>query len=520
MTNAMTPATTPATTSTLKRPRATIGNLQWAELSKAEQLALRDPDIGKFLKSLPPEQAAELQYDWTFWGRPDQQWPEGEWSNLVLCAGRGSGKSKTGSELTRERVRRAGDQPLRMGLFGPTPFDVRVFMIEGDNGLLAVHPESERPIYEPTKRQVRWPRTGSVATIFTGADPEAGRGPTLDFAWADEIQKWKYGPSVFANMRMALRGGNNPQSILTFTPKPFKLIRDIVGGRFPGTIVRRQSLYRNIANLAPQFIQEMLSVYEGTTLGRQEIYGEIVEDVEGALWTFEMIEDVRTNYRPEKFSRVVVGVDPSSATTIGTPGMGRECGIIVAGLGYDGLVYILDDRSMHATPARWGMEAVLAYLEWDADAIVMETNFGLAMGRQVIRTVQSSIERILLRDEDSIHEEFTPDVISQIKDLGMKASQLIHVQEVHASRGKRARAEPVVGLFEQKRVKMVGVFPLLEQQMTSWIPPEFDGGVGYSPDRIDALAWAVTTLGVNGGASSVFSAARSRLPGFMPSKVS
>ncbi len=468
-----------------------LQDLAESELSLAERLSLRpDSERELILKDISDEAMQQLLFDWSFWGRPDQQWPDGDWSILAFIGGRGSGKTLAGAHLMHEAVRRS-KTPIRMALFAPTPAEARDLMIEGESGIMHTAAPSELPLYEAAKRRLTWPG-GSWATIYTGADPDSGRGPNLHFAWLDELAKFKYMQKVWDNFRGAIRAGDDPKTVITTTPKPLPLIKRLVNRELPGTLVRRVSTFRNIANLAESFIAEM-SLLEGTTLGRQELYGEILEDVEGAMWSMDLIEGTRIDSRP-RLARIAVGVDPSNASTIGEIGTGRECGIVVCAKGSDGRGYVLDDRSLHATPSRWGMEAALAYLEHEADALVIEMNFGAATLRETFKTVTDTIARILAGD---IADDYEERVAGRLEALGPKARTHIHIVEVQASRGKKIRAEPIVGLYEQRRISHLGIMSVMEAQMTTWVPPEQDPegkGTGYSPDRIDALVWALTHL--------------------------
>lgn len=396
----------------------------------------------KRLGSLKKVEAEALLYNWAFWARPNQKTPPGNWQTWLILAGRGFGKTRTGAEWVRRQVRQF---PL-VNLIGATADDARDIMIEGESGILAICPNSERPQYLASKRQLAWPN-GAKSLIFTADEPERLRGKQHMKLWCDEAASWRY-PESWDQAMMGLRLGSNPQVVVTTTPKPVKLIRDLMAAST--THVTKGSTYENRANLAPSFFSKIISRYEGTRLGRQELNAEILDDTPGALWKREaMIEAHRVAQMPD-LKRVVVGVDPSA-----TKG-GDECGIVVAGLGTDGHGYVIDDRSRQGSPNEWAMAAVAAYNVHKANTLVAEVNQGGEMVETVLRTV----------DKD----------------------RLVSYKSVHASRGKYTRAEPIAALYEQGKVHHVGSFAYLEDQLCQWTPGE------DSPDRLDALVWALTEL--------------------------
>lgn len=341
----------------------------------------------------------------------------------------------------------------RIALVNDTAADVRDVMIEGPDGLLAVCPPWNRPTYEPSKRRVTWPN-GAVAVSYGAESPEMLRGPQHDTAWCDELAKWKnlrkidpQGGTAWDNLRFGLRMGEDPKCIVTTTPRPVSTLRLIL--RDPGTVVTRGALAENLLNLAPAFIDEMTRRYGGTRLGRQELGGELIEDVEGALWRMAWIDAARVPADPV-LRRIVVAVDPAASSE----DEAAETGIIVAGLSEAGDGYVLDDCSLRGTPGEWGRAAVAAHRRWRADRIIAENNNGGEMVEHVLRSVERNVP----------------------------------VTMVWASRGKHTRAEPISALYEQGRVHHVGAFPALEDQLTTWVP-----GMP-SPDRLDALVWAMTAL--------------------------
>lgn len=401
------------------------------------------------LRSLTESQAKELLWDWRFWGRPDQVAPAGDWSTWLISAGRGWGKTRTGAEFVRDEVEaeRAG----RIALVAETAADARDVMVEGVSGILAISPPWNKPLYEPSKRRLTWPN-GAVATLFNAVEPDQLRGPQFDLAWADELAKWRYAQETWDQLQFGLRLGERPRQIVTTTPRPIPLVRALI--KDPRTIVTRGRTMDNAANLAAPFLQAITEKYGGTRLGRQELEAEILDDVPGALWTRAMLDTLRVREAPQ-MQRVVVAVDPS-----GTDGEddGDSIGIVVAGKGMDGHAYVLADRTISASPEGWGRRAVEAYGEFKADRIVGEKNFGGDMVRFVIQT----------------------------------ANRTVAYKDVNASRGKAVRSEPIAALYEQSRVHHVGGLPELEDQLCGFTASGYVGD--GSPDRADALVWALTEL--------------------------
>jgi phage terminase large subunit-like protein len=406
------------------------------------------------LMSLPPAErharvdalgedlAAFALHDWEVWGRPNQQPPPGAWRVWLILAGRGYGKTRTGAEWVRQQARR---YPL-VNVIGPTADDARDAMIEGESGILAICPDDERPEYLVSKRRLEWPN-GARTLIFTADEPDRLRGKQHMKLWCDEVAAWRY-PEAWDMAMFGLRLGDNPQAVATTTPRPIALVRDLIARDGRDVVVTRGSSYENRENLAPAFFADIIRKYEGTRLGRQELNAEILDDVPGALWTRDRI---RLAGALPDMRRVVVGVDPAGTSDEGAD----ETGIVVAGVGVDGHGYVLDDVSARLSPDGWARRAVAAYDRWEADRIVAETNYG---GDMVLATIRTVRPRVSLR-------------------------------KVHASRGKAIRAEPIVALYEQGRVFHAGVFPTLEDQLCSWTPD-----AGPSPDRLDALVWAMTEL--------------------------
>jgi phage terminase large subunit-like protein len=403
--------------------------------------------------ALSPAEAEALLFDWQFWARPNQLPPEGEWRVWLLLAGRGFGKTRTGAEMVRARV--AARTARRIALVAPTAADARNVMVEGESGILAISPPGDRPRYEPSKRRLTW-SNGAVATLYSADEPERLRGPQHDTAWCDELASWRY-PEAWDMLMLGLRLGADPRVLATTTPRPTKLIRELAADRT--VIVTRGTTYENRANLAPEFVEQIVRKYEGTRLGRQEIEAEILDDMPGGLWNRGVIEAARARTAPDLL-RVVVAIDP--AATSGEAA--DETGIIVAGKDAQGHGWVLADLSGRYKPAEWAKTAIAAYHSHRADRVVAEVNNGGEMVEATLRVIEP--------------------------DLAFAA--------VHASRGKVTRAEPVAALYEQGRVHHLGAFAQLEDQMCALSRGGRANGemrrVGGSPDRADALVWALTDL--------------------------
>lgn len=426
---------------------------QLATLPAAERAA--------FLASLDAEELAALEYAWEVWARPSQLEPPGDWSVWLICAGRGYGKTRCAAETVRKWVE--SGRCKRLALVARTAADVRDVVVEGESGILAISPPWCRPTWEPTKRRLTWPN-GAVASTFSAEDPDILRGPQFDGAWADEIATWRY-EETWTNLLMGLRLGAHPRVVVSTTPRPTKLMRSLMADS--ATIVTRGATKENQANLAPTFLAQQLARYAGTRLARQELEGELLEEAEGALWGRDGLDAqrVRPGDVPE-LVRVVVAVDPATTSKADSD----ETGIVVAGVAGNGNAYVLDDLSGRYSPDGWAKRAVLAFEKHRADRIVLETNQGGDMVVQTIRTVMPNAP----------------------------------LRRVSASRGKRVRAEPVAALYEQGRVFHVGALPELEDQMVCW-----DASTGApSPDRVDALVWALTDLAVTGRRPAAYESIR------------
>ena len=386
--------------------------------------------------------------DWEFWQRWDQYVPVGDWRIWLVMAGRGYGKTRMGAEWVCEMA--AAHPGARIALIGATITEARGVMVEGESGILACC-GAGKVNWEPSLRKLTWPN-GSVAMLYSAAEPESLRGPQHQFAWADEIAKWPHGVATWDNMMLGLRLGEHPKVMATTTPRPVPLVRRLVAEK--GVALTKGRTARNVMNLPPEFIDGVNALYGGTRLGRQELEGELIEDIAGALWTRDLLEDRRVMAAPE-MKRIVIGVDPPVSAH------GDACGIVAVGLGVDGKAYVLADHSVHgASPEGWARAVAGAVEAWRADRVVAEDNQG---GNMVESTLRAA-------------------------DLAMP------VKRVHASRGKSARAEPVAALYEARRAFHVGAFPELEDEMCGLVVGGSYEGPGRSPDRADALVWAMTEL--------------------------
>jgi predicted phage terminase large subunit-like protein len=415
--------------------------------------------LEKAIRSLTDAEANEILYDWSFWARPLQLPPPGEWRTWLILAGRGGGKTRAGAEWVKAQVERHGK--CRIALVGRTSADCRKVMVEGEAGILSVFPPDRTPHYEPSRRQITF-SNGAIAITYSSEEPDLLRGPAHSAAWIDELATFfdadvddektaREAGTTWSNLQMGLRLGDDPRQVVTTTPRPIRLIKKLMAD--PSTAVSRWATKENRQNLSPQFYAEITAKYGGTRLGRQELEAEILEEIEGALFNRQWIDAARVKeIKPRQLQRIVVAIDPAVTNTEDSD----ETGIIVAAKGVDDRGYILADGSCRLSPDGWARRAVDLLREYSADRIVAEVNNGGDLVERVIRTVDARVP----------------------------------YKAVHASRGKITRAEPIAALFEQGRISMVGFFPELESQMCG-----YTGAPGEkSPDRLDSLVYALTEL--------------------------
>jgi predicted phage terminase large subunit-like protein len=402
---------------------------------------------------LTPEELSQLEHCWAFWARPNQKPPPGDWFVWLILAGRGFGKTRTGAETINMWAESGACR--RMALVGRTATDVRDVMVEGKSGIVATSPPHFRAKYEAVRRRVVWPN-GAIATMYSADEPNLLRGPEHDGAWVDELAAWRY-VDAWHQLLFGLRIGAQPRVIATTTPRPTKLIRELVAeAEKPNATVAvtRGSTYENAANLSQVFLGEVTRQFAGTRLGRQELEGAVLLDTPGALWTHEMVEAAHAERAlPKEYRRCVVSIDPAVSTTETSD----ETGLVVAATGPDGHGYVLEDRSGKYSPDAWARLAVQLYRQYDADRIIAEVNNGGDLVLNTIKTVDPRVRTLAVR----------------------------------ATRGKRTRAEPVAALYEQHRVTHAGYFPQLDDQLTTW---DATDPRAKSPDRLDALVWALTDL--------------------------
>ena len=414
----------------------------------------------RMLSWLDAHAAETLARSWEFVGREAQFPPPGDWRIWLMMAGRGFGKTRAGAEWVRDIAER--DCTARIAIVGATLGEARSVMVEGASGVMAVTPDWCRPVFAPALRRLTWPN-GAMAMLFGAAEPESLRGPQFSHGWADEIAKWPFGQAAWDNLMMAVRLGREPRVMATTTPRPVALVRGLVARNDADVVVTRGRTADNADNLAGGFVAAMMESYGGTRLGRQELDGELIEEVEGALWSRDLIERCRVAHVPGRdgpdalLDRVVVAVDPPASAH------GDACGIVVAGMGSDGRAYVIADASVAGqSPEGWARARAVAAaaMVHGADRVVAEANNGGEMVQSVLRA----------------------------------AEEALPVRLVHASRGKVARAEPVAALYEAGRVAHRGGFPMLEDEMCGLLTGGAYVGPGRSPDRADALVWALSEL--------------------------
>jgi len=428
-------------------------NAAGAALSLAQKLAAKTPEQRRAILAACEVDMAQLMHLWRFWARPQQLPPEGDWSLWLLMAGRGFGKTRCGAEWVRALAEAHSD--ARIALVGATLADTRAVMVEGESGLLNIGAQDMRPLYMRSDAMLLWPN-GARAYLYSAQAGGALRGPQHHWAWGDEVAKWPHAPETLSNLRMGLRLGMRPQLLLTTTPRPLPWLKRLM--HMPTVVVTRGRTADNAAHLPQAFLQDMQSSYGGTSLGRQELDGEWIEDVEGALWSRSLIDAQRIAQAPLNMARILIAVDPPAGSD---KGVGDQCGIIAVGRCADGLAYVLADHSVQPLhPEHWARIVVDAFHAHGADQIIAEANNGGQMVEAVMRAVD----------------------------------QRVPISLVRASRGKIARAEPVAGLYHAGRVRHVGSFPALEDEMCALVAGAPYEGPRRSPDRADALVWGLSAL--------------------------
>ncbi|MFT4151349.1 MAG: terminase family protein [Paracoccaceae bacterium] len=434
-------------------PRGTRSGAAW--LASA-----REEEVDAFLGGLSDNALLALPWLFEVWALPHQLPPDGAWRSWVIMGGRGAGKTRAGAEWVRAEVEGAGPtdpgRASRVALVGETLDQVREVMVFGDSGIMACSPPDRRPVWEAGRRRLVWPN-GAVATCFSAHDPDSLRGPQFDAAWADELAKWPKAEETWDMLQFALRLGDHPRQVVTTTPKNVGVLKAIL--KNPSTVSTHAPTEANRAHLAASFLEEVRARYGGSRLGLQELDGQMLEDAEGALWSSAGLAASRVDAAPG-LSRVVVAVDPPATGHEGSD----ECGIVVVGAVTEGppqtwRAFVLEDASVRGvSPEGWARAAVAAMERHGADRLVAEANMGGEMVAAVIRQVDP----------------------------------LVPLRLVRASRGKAVRAEPVAALYEQGRVRHLPGLASLEDQMCRMTAQGFQGK--GSPDRADALVWALTEL--------------------------
>jgi phage terminase large subunit-like protein len=414
--------------------------------------ALSPADMLGFWELLTEKQRDFIAHRWRYWARPNQLPPaDTDWRIWLMLAGRGFGKTRAGAEWIRGLAENNG--AARLALVAATYHEGRAVMVEGDSGLLAIAPPHERPVWEATRRRLVW-RNGAQAFLYSAEEPDGLRGPQHHAAWCDELAKWPNTDATWMNLQMGLRAGDAPQVMVTTTPRPLPLLKKLLEDT--ACVVTRGATRDNAAHLPAAFVDSIYATWGNSPLGRQELAGDIIDDVEGALWTRAMLDTVFVSAAPP-LARIVVAVDPCV-----TSGANADaCGIVVAGICPDGHYYVLADKTVRgASPETWARMVCHAAHSFEAERIVAEANNGGDLVRLVLQSVDAQLP----------------------------------VKLVRASRGKYARAEPVAALYERGLVHHAGHFPELDDQLCGLLPGGAYHGPGKSPDRADALVWALSDL--------------------------
>ncbi|HEY1944499.1 MAG TPA: terminase family protein [Roseiarcus sp.] len=414
-------------------------------------LELSPADRAKLLATLSEKECQEVFHDWSLWARPEQTPPDGDWVYWLILAGRGAGKTRTGAEAVRQWTKSFAI----VNLIGATHDDVREIMVLGESGLMAICPRAERPRYARASARLSWPN-GAVSQLFSAEEPDRLRGKQHEKLWMDELAAWRHA-DAFEQALLGLRLGDKPQAVITTTPRPTKLIKQLIEDK--DAIVTRGSTFDNVHHLAEAFLKRITARYQGRAIGRQELFAEIVEEAPGALWTRALIERQRlaASAAPADYSEIVVGVDPPAKSGA----RADECGIVVVGRTGQGAIHVLADLSSQGdTPGEWAARVGAAFRRFAANRVVAEINNGGDMVVAVLRQSEPNLP----------------------------------VRTVTATRGKFLRAEPVAAAYERGAVFHAGAFAKLEDQLCA-LTPDFDAkATGFSPDRADALVWAIADL--------------------------
>jgi phage terminase large subunit-like protein len=433
------------------RKVAPEGSVRTARGGLRGLFAIAPDERWRRVAALTPGERDALWYDWRFWARPDQLPPPGDWVYWVILAGRGAGKTRAGAEAVREWVKRF---PI-VNLIGPTSDDARDVMVLGESGILACCPADERPLYARASARLSWPN-GATSLLFSAEEPDRLRGKQHMKLWCDELAAWRHA-DAFEQALLGLRLGDSPQAIITTTPRPIQIIRKLLEDK--DAIVTRGATFDNADHLAEAFLRMITARYEGRAIGRQELFAELLEETPGALWTRELIERHRIagNAAPGEYAEIVVGVDPPATSGA----RADECGIIVAAKAANGEIYVLADLSSQGDrPSAWAGRVVSAYRNFKANRVVAEVNNGGETVADVLRQCEANLP----------------------------------IRAVTATRGKFLRAEPIAAAYERGIVHHVGGFARLEDQLCA-LTADFDArSAGYSPDRADALVWAIADL--------------------------
>ncbi|WP_405029560.1 DNA-packaging protein [Novosphingobium sp.] len=414
------------------------------------------PERMAILAAMTQQEQREFRHVWRIYARNAQVAPASDWRTWLILAGRGFGKTRAGSEWVRELAE--AEPAARIALIGATLAEARSVMVEGESGILAICPPGRSPTFEPSLRRLTWPN-GAEATLYSAGEPESLRGPQHGYAWCDEVAKWDNANSramrAWDNLQFGLRLGELPRCLATTTPRAVPLVRKLTAGRAGDIAITRGSTEDNTANLSARFLRDIRTSYGKTALGRQELDGELLEDIEGALWTRALLESCREPAPSSPLIRTVVAVDPPATHR------GDACGIVVCALGEDGIGRVLADCSLEKpSPERWARKVAQVAEAWSADRVIAEANQGGDMVASVLRAAEISLPLKL----------------------------------VHATKGKVARAEPVAALYEAGRLRHVGLLPKLEDQLCGLLSGGGYEGPGRSPDRADALVWALSEL--------------------------